>query len=64
VLGDDLAVNDLGRLARAVSWNLVLVFRGEGSLELADPLPHRLAELGQAPGPEDDQDDHQDYGDL
>src|SRR3954463_11990860 len=66
VLGDDLALDHLGRLGRAFSssWNLVLVVHGEGSLELADPLPHRLAELWQALRSEDDQGDHQDYGDL
>src|SRR3954451_12206660 len=64
VLGDDLALDHLGRLGRAFSWNLVLFVHGEGSLELADALAHRLAQLGQALRPEDDQDDHQDYGDL
>ena len=54
-----LALDNLGRLGRALNCNLVLVVHGEGSLELADPLPHRLAELGQALRPEDDQDDDQ-----
>src|SRR3954454_3944842 len=34
VLGDDLALDHLGRLGRAFRWNLVLFVHGDGSLEL------------------------------
>src|SRR5438046_2101482 len=62
-VSDDFAVDALaGAVGRRVELRLgLVVLARDRSAELADPSAHRLAQLGQALGAEDDQGDDQDH---